>query len=106
MSRPRKHQPTPGNPRQDELTSLALRLSHGDVQAMGEFYDLTCHVTYGLARGLLGRNEGTEALLCDAYVDAWLTIRQTLPAPGSEMCWVLALVLRRYRLTGTPGLGE
>lgn len=73
---------------------------------MDKFYDLTCHVTYGLARGLLGRSEGTEALLCDAYVDAWLTIRQTLPSPGSEMRWVLALVLRRYRRTGTPGLGE
>lgn len=64
---------------------------------MDEFYDLTCDCSYGLASALLGHSEEAEKLLYGAYLDAWRTIRSTPPSPGTEMRWILSLVLSRYR---------
>jgi len=82
---------------EDILTTLSWRLARGEFKAMDEFYDLTCDRSYGLARTLLGRSKETETLLCGAYLDAWRTICATRPSPGTEMRWILSLVLSRYR---------
>ncbi|MGP5220468.1 hypothetical protein [Arthrobacter rhombi] len=86
----------------DELTVLFRRLSSGDEQAFGEFYDLTASKVFAVIVGLVGEGTEAEKLLAATFLRLWESAASSAVVPGQELVWVLQLMFRCRTDLGVP----
>ncbi len=72
------------------VEDLLLRAATGDEAAFAQWYDATCLPAYRLARCLAP--EHADAVLREAYVEAWRRAAHFAPSGMRALPWLLGLV--------------
>jgi RNA polymerase sigma-70 factor (ECF subfamily) len=85
-----------GGQRNDAPLRAALEaMGRGDQAALGQFYDLTNRMIYGVILKILGNSEDAEEVLSDVYMQAWRQAGSFSPDRGSPMTWLILLARSR-----------
>jgi RNA polymerase sigma-70 factor (ECF subfamily) len=84
---------------------LVERTAAGDRDALGELYDRFAPLLRALARRMVEGEREAEALVQDAFVDAWRSAGRYDPAVVSVRTWLLLALRRRAvdRIGGSAG---
>ena len=77
--------------RHGELEQLLLRSGRGDVDAFAELYDHLAPRVYGLVTRLVPDPAASEAITCEAFVEAWRRSATYDPDRCSATSWVLVV---------------
>ncbi|WP_165356919.1 sigma factor [Nocardioides zhouii] len=80
--------------RHDELEHLLVRSGRGDVDAFTELYDHLAPRVFGLVTRLVPDPAASEAITCEAFVDAWRRSASYDPERCSATAWVLVVAHR------------
>ena len=73
------------------LEALVARMAAGDQAALGELYDRTSSLIYGLAFRILERGEDAEEVTSDAYMKAWRHAGHYSRDRGSVAAWLVMM---------------
>ena len=79
----------------DLLGKFLARAAARDVDALGDFYDETKSLVYGLALRIVGDPAAAEEVTLDVYTEAWRRARSFDPHRGSTLTWLLMLTRSR-----------
>ena len=79
---------------QGELEQLLVRSGRGDVSAFTELYDRLSPRVFGLVTSLVPDPAASEAITCEAFVEAWRRSASYDPARCSATAWVLVVAHR------------
>jgi len=74
---------------------LVRRMAVGDQSAMGEFYDQTSPLVFGLAMRILGDPSVAEEVVLDVYAQAWRQAAGFDASRGTPSAWLLTLTRSR-----------
>jgi RNA polymerase sigma-70 factor (ECF subfamily) len=77
--------------RHGELEQLLLRSGEGDVDAFAELYDQLAPRVFGLVTNLVEDAAASEAITCEAFVEAWRRSSTYDPDRCSAAAWTLVL---------------
>lgn len=80
--------------RHGELEQLLLRSGRGDVDAFAKLYDQLAPRVFGLVTRLVPDPATSEAIACEAFVDAWHRSASYDPDRCSAAVWVLVVAHR------------
>lgn len=86
--------------RHGELEQLLVRSGRGDVDAFAELYDHLAPRVFGLVTRLVPHPAASEAITCEAFVEAWRRSASYDPDRCSATAWVL-VVAQRLALRAT-----
>ena len=75
-----------------ELAHLLYRVSRGDQDAFGSFYDATCQEVFGMVLSVVGDRTRAESVTHDVYVAAWRTAPAFGAARRTPGAWLTAIV--------------
>jgi RNA polymerase sigma-70 factor (ECF subfamily) len=75
--------------------ALVALLARGDETALGELYDRSGRVAYGLARRILRDDGLAEDAVQDGFLAVWRGAAGFSPERGKASTWILTLVHRR-----------
>ena len=78
----------------DDAT-LVRRMSEGDEQALGTFYDRWHPLVHGVVLGILRQRDDVEDVVEDAFWQAWRQSDRYTPARGSVQTWLLTIARSR-----------
>jgi RNA polymerase sigma-70 factor (ECF subfamily) len=84
--------PAPAGP---DCAALLKRVADGDQAAMGELYDATSRMVYGLALRIVGESGDAEEVTLDVYTQAWRQANRYDRARGEAITWLLTLARSR-----------
>lgn len=70
------------------LPALMARVREGDGAALGELYDATSDVLYGLALRIVKLESDAEEVVLDAYARAWRLASEFDERRGSVLAWL------------------
>lgn len=76
---------------QEALAVLLLRAGKGDRGAFTEFYQLTSHRVYGLARRTIVNVELAQDTTQEIFLIVWQDAHRYNPAVGSPMAWLMMI---------------
>lgn len=97
------------------LDPLVTRMADGDQAALGELYDATSSLIYGLALRMLGHAQDAEEVVSDVYMKAWRQAANYSRERGSVAAWLVMMTRsiaidrirqRRPQQRGAPTLEE
>jgi RNA polymerase sigma-70 factor (ECF subfamily) len=77
-----------GSPQHAHLAALVERVRSGDVAALGEMYDATSDVLYGLAMRIVKVECDAEEVVIDTYTRAWRLASEFDKSRGSVLAWL------------------
>ena len=80
--------------RHGELEQLLVRSGRGDVAAFTELYDQLSPRVFGLVTSLVPSQAASEAITCEAFVEAWRRSATYDPDRCSATAWVLVVAQR------------
>jgi len=75
--------------------TLVAGLVAGDDRALGALYDAYGHVAYALALAITGAQTSAEAVVADAFAEAWRTASSFDATRTSVLAWLAAIVRRK-----------
>lgn len=78
-----------------ELAVLIRRMSGGDEQALGAFYDATLGKVYGLALRITGRPDAAEDVAAEVYHQVWRQAGRYDVGRGRPLTWLLTMTRSR-----------
>jgi RNA polymerase sigma-70 factor (ECF subfamily) len=85
----------PGRSREPQWAELVRRAAEGDQAALGELYDETSHLVYGLAWRILGDPIGAEEVSIDVYEQVWRQAAKYDSQRAAPLAWLLMLTRSR-----------
>lgn len=77
------------------VLALLNRVSHGDAQALGEFYDLFAGLVNGLALRILRDRSDAEDVVQEVFVQAWRQAARFDAARGTPEAWICTITRSR-----------
>lgn len=80
---------------EQEWVLLIRRMTQGDQQALGTFYDATSTLVYGLARRILGNTATAEEVTLDVYTQVWRQAASYNQERGTPSAWLFMLTRSR-----------
>jgi RNA polymerase sigma-70 factor (ECF subfamily) len=81
---------------QEQAWTLQIRqIATGDQDALGELYDGTNHLVYGLALRILGDPGEAEEVSLDVYEQVWRQARDFSLQRGTPLVWLTMLTRSR-----------
>jgi RNA polymerase sigma-70 factor, ECF subfamily len=80
---------------QQRLVALLERIAAGDQSALGQLYDLTSPILYGLLLRMLRQPELAQEALQDCYLRVWHRAETYCTAKGEPIAWLIGVA--RYR---------
>lgn len=80
---------------QQRLAGLLERIAAGDQAALGQLYDLTSPILYGLLLRMLHQPERAQEALQDCYMRVWHRAETYAAAKGEPIAWLIGVA--RYR---------
>ena len=78
-----------------QAASLIRRLTLGDHQALGEFYDLYAGLVNGLAIRILRDRTEAEDVVQEVFVQVWRQAARFDPSRGSPEAWICTMARTR-----------
>ncbi len=81
--------------RNPALVALVKRISQGDETAVGQLYDMTSSIVYGLALRILGEASNAEEVVLDVYTQVWRQAATYDEARGAPLAWLLTIARTR-----------
>ncbi len=78
-----------------QAASLIRRLTRGDHQALGEFYDLYAGLVNGLAIRILRDRAEAEDTVQEVFVQVWQQASRFDPARGTPVAWLCTMARSR-----------
>ena len=85
----------PKEPGSADLTSLIERMAHGREEALGELYDATVPLIYGLALRITRSPQVAEEVSAATYWQAWVQARRFDINRGSPRSWLISIARSR-----------
>ena len=83
-------------PRDQALwTELMQRIAQGDESALGELYDRTSPIVFGLILRIVGDRETAEEVTLDVFTQVWKQACQYDPQRGTPVTWLMVLARSR-----------
>lgn len=79
-------------PRTERLPLLLERMSHGDRDAFGSFYDATARVVYGMALKVFIEPDRAHAVTRLVYVTAWTLAPTYSASRATPTDWLMSIV--------------
>ncbi|WP_420467711.1 sigma-70 family RNA polymerase sigma factor [Panacagrimonas sp.] len=79
----------------EQLLHLIQRIQARDAAALGELYDHTSPILYGLLLRMLRRPDWAEEALQDCYLRVWQRAETYTPDKGEPIAWLIGIA--RYR---------
>lgn len=79
----------------EQLVRLLAAVTRGDSQALGELYDATSPILYGLLLRMLRRPDWAQEALQDCYIRVWQRSVTYTPDKGEPIAWLIGNA--RYR---------
>lgn len=76
---------------------MLARVSLGDQDAFGHFYDATADTVFGMALSVTGDRTHAEAVTREVYVDVWRTAPGFDATRRAPAAWLAALAGQRIR---------
>jgi DNA-directed RNA polymerase specialized sigma24 family protein len=76
---------------QSDWKDTAARMKRGDQGALGELYDGTSALLYGMMLRMLGDSEVAQAALIEVYSRAWGRINTFDPERSGLLAWLILL---------------
>lgn len=76
---------------------LLERIAGQSEQALGELYDRTSPVVYGLVLRMVRDQSAAEDITQEVYLQAWRAARAFDPAAGAVLRWLVAIARNRAR---------
>ena len=80
---------------EDPLVGIVRRVAKADQAALGQLYDATSSVVFGLVRRILGDASAAEEITIDVYSQAWRLAPSYSADKGSPTTWLLMLARSR-----------
>lgn len=80
------------------LSILLGRVSHGDQDAFGRFYDATSHLVFGMALSVISDKVVAEAVTQEVYVAAWRAAPAFDPSQATASAWLTDIAETEIRL--------
>lgn len=80
---------------EERWASLLSEMAEGSESALGEFYDSTNHLVYGLTLRILGDVAEAEEVAIDVYMQVWNKASDFDPERGTPSGWFLMLTRSR-----------
>jgi RNA polymerase sigma-70 factor, ECF subfamily len=74
---------------------LVARIAEGNERALGEFYDVTQRIVYGLALRILSDSFAAEEVTLEVYLQVWRTAASYDPERGKVVSWLISLTRSR-----------
>ena len=81
--------------------ALVARMAAGDERALASLYDAYGHVAYALAFAITRAQAAAEAVVSQAFAEAWRSAASFDAAGHSVLAWLTAIV-RRIALRAVP----
>jgi RNA polymerase sigma-70 factor (ECF subfamily) len=75
----------------EQIEELLVKLTKGDVDAMGPLYDMTSTSVYAFALSMLKNSFDAEEVMHDCYVKLFLAAKSYSPQ-GKPMAYILSIV--------------
>lgn len=79
----------------EKLIELVAAVGRGDGKALGELYDATSPILYGLLLRMLHRPDWAQEALQDCYIRVWQRAETYSPDKGDPIAWLIGNA--RYR---------
>ena len=80
---------------ESEWETLIRQIARGSQQALGNFYDTTSSVVYGLAVRILGNAATAEEVTLDVYTQVWRQAAGFNAQRGTPSAWLVMLTRSR-----------
>lgn len=77
--------------RDSDWTDLIRRIAAGEQSALGELYDSSSRLMYGLILRITSNPATAEEVLVDAYTQVWLQAQKYDPDRGTPLAWLLTI---------------
>jgi RNA polymerase sigma-70 factor, ECF subfamily len=77
------------------LVEILREVAAGDQQALGDLYDTTSNVVFGLLFRILSAREEAEEVLLDVYSQVWRQAARYSEARGTPMAWLTTIARSR-----------
>lgn len=81
--------------RDAEWVALIGRMADGDQQALGNFYDATSRLAFGLILRILGDRAVAEEVLIDVYAQVWRQATAYSRERGTPLAWLTTIARSR-----------
>jgi RNA polymerase sigma-70 factor (ECF subfamily) len=78
-----------------DLAVMVQRIAAGDTSAVGELYDATGRLVFGLILRILADRDAAEEVLLDVYTQAWRQADSYNPTRGSPLAWLTTIARSR-----------
>ncbi len=82
--------------RDERAEELIERMSHGDVSAMGDLYELIETDVYAYALSKIAHKEDAEDITHDTFVQVWKNATQYQPM-GKPLAWIFTIEMNLIR---------
>jgi len=86
--------PEAGAGRAGRLERLLVRSGSGDTEAFAELYDRLAPRVFGMVTCLLRDDVASEAITCEAFIEAWRQAPTYDPSRASAAAWTLVIAHR------------
>jgi len=83
------------NTRDQDWTMLIRNSARGDQSALGELYDATSRLVFGLVLRIVGDRASAEEVLLDVYTQAWRQAANYDEARGAPLAWLMTIARSR-----------
>jgi RNA polymerase sigma-70 factor (ECF subfamily) len=83
------------NTRDQDWTTLIRNSARGDQSALGELYDATSRLVFGLVLRIVGDRASAEEVLLDVYTQAWRQAAHYDEARGAPLAWLMTIARSR-----------
>ncbi|XAS66233.1 ECF RNA polymerase sigma factor SigK [Micrococcaceae bacterium Sec5.7] len=87
--------PAPASDLNQRLAGLLDRIAAGDRSAFAEFYQLTSHRVFGMARRVLIDPELSEDATQEVFLQVWKNAAKFDRQAGSPLAWLMTISHRR-----------
>lgn len=83
------------NTRDQDWTTLIRNSARGDQSALGELYDATSRLVFGLVLRIVGDRASAEEVLLDVYTQAWRQAANYDAERGAPLAWLMTIARSR-----------
>jgi RNA polymerase sigma-70 factor, ECF subfamily len=83
------------NTRNHDWTALIRSSARGDQSALGELYDATSRLVFGLVLRIIGDRSTAEEVLLDVYTQAWRQASNYDEERGAPLAWLMTIARSR-----------
>lgn len=83
------------NTRNQDWTALIRNSARGDQSALGELYDATSRLVFGLVLRIIGDRSTAEEVLLDVYTQAWRQAANYDEKRGAPLAWLMTIARSR-----------